>query len=809
MQKQLNIGWKVSTLNLALASLRYRAMLPVLALEPHGVKNKIFTNASRECLSGLDALVVVKSFTIEDCMLAQEAAALGIPIIFDLCDNIFIEEYGAGRQGSPVEVFFLIACIASAIVVTTEPLALVVRERIGNRVPVYIVPDGIESEALLAAARKRLRYARHQEYIHGWMARGAGLVRRGRELVKTGSMIAVLKRRIKGKTGSVAHFLMKMAYRHYDKSRTYLTGSQPKISQSVRQKITVQYEEPTSYFGKKIAVVHSSRSILWFGNHGAGHASFGMLDLLSIREPLERLAAELPLELVVISNNRDKFNKYIRPMKIPTRYIDWDADSMAQHLRNADVVVIPNSLDPFSICKSANRSVLALSHGVPVVATATPALESLRACIILDDFEEGLRRYLTDSAYAALHVQEGKERIEALYGQQVIGQLWKQLIVESIGRNLVRAPSQEAELIVVVHLPQDIDLAKPLLAEANRRGVCCVVWTSLGAMRRWPQLAAEIKSFGVDWRVFPDELTGFVASSFPLSAYALMTMTETNLGPHRFAHRLTRLANAAGIYTSTLQHGYENVGLTYSDDIHGIQGIQFASKKIYTWGHLETLHKDIPLLTQRKCFPVGCPKPVMVAQAEIGNFVTDGQLVVGIFENLHWHRYSDEYRDHFLAGVRHLAEAFPDIVFLLKPHNAGMWLTGRYEGERPEADNLVVADPGDPQWAGISAPQLLGRMTAVITSPSTVAFDAARMGLPTAVVAQGLPLENYSPLPLIESMQDWQSFVDRVLDGNERKLLQESARDFVSRVSLSGDAVARIIEDVVSYKPRADLKNVS
>jgi len=810
MQKQLNIGWKVSTLNLALASLRYRAMLPVLALESHGVVNKVFASPGRENLSGFDALVIVKSFTVEDYMLAQEAAALGVPIIFDLCDNIFIEEYGTDRQKSPVEVFSLIASIASAIVVTTEPLAVVVRERVNNCVPVYVVPDGIENEALLVEVRKRLKYARLHEYIHAVRARGVRLVRRGWGLIKTRSLIAVLRERIKAKAGSLGwRFWMKMAYRHYDKVRALLTGSQPKASRNVPQKSTAPYEESESIAGEIIALSPSSRKILWFGNHGAGHASFGMLDLLCLREPLERLAAELPLELVVVSNNRDKFNKYIRSMNISTRYIEWNAASMAQHLRSADVVVIPNSLDPFSICKSANRSVLALSHGVPVVATATPALEQLRECISLDDFEEGVRRYLTDPAYAALHVQKGKERIEELYGQQAIGQLWKKLIVEIVANSSVKHPSRDVELIFVIQLPQDVDLARPLLAEARRRGVDCAVWTCLGVIKRWPEMEAAIKSFGFDWRVFSDELEGFSANKFPRSAYALVTITETSLGPHRFAHRLTRLANSAGIYTSTLQHGYENVGLNYSDDIHGIKHVNFASKRIYIWGHLEALHKDISLQTRKKCFPVGCPKPVESTQISIKGLVTDEQMVIGVFENLHWHRYSDEYRDFFLAGVRYLAEVFPDIVFLVKPHNSGMWLTGRYQGEKPEAKNLIIADPKDPQWDGVSAPQLLGQLTAVITSPSTVAFDAARMELPTAVVAQGLHLENYSPLSLIESLDDWRGFVTRVLDRDERMLLQEGAREFVGRVLLPGNAAARIVEDIVSHKPKTDLKNAS
>jgi len=816
MQKQVTIGWKVSTLNLALASLRYRAMLPLLALECIGIKCKIFATASRACLADLDVLVIVKSFTMDDLWLAKKAAELQIPVVFDLCDNIFVEQYGGERHIAPKDVFLLIASVANAIVVTTEPLAAIVREQIGERIPVYVVPDGIENKALLAAAKKRLLLPQLLEYARRLIINSgaAKLFRTSRELLKTGSIIGVSCRLFKVAikfSGQFRRYLnwrfwAKLAYRYYDRLRAYLTGSSPKLG-SVKSASVDQSEKSAFHTSKAAVAASPSHKILWFGNHGANHANFGMLDLLSIRDSLEKLATELPVELVVVSNNLEKYKKHIRPMAIPSRYIEWCADSMAHHLCGADVVVIPSSLDAFSICKSANRSALALSHGVPVVATSTPALEPLRKCITLDDFEGGLRRYLTDTECAKLHVQQGQELIGQLYGQRAIGQLWNDLINEVIHSRRTQETSMSPELIIAIHLPQDIDLARPVLDEAHRRGIHCAVWSSLTAIQRWPQMADSVPNLGFGWRIFSDDLKGFDAGMFPGSAYALLTVTETNLGPHRFTYRLTKLANAAGLYTATMQHGYENVGLSYSDEVHDIRRIRFAARQIYTWGHLETLHPDIPQQTRNKCFPVGCPKPDFVERVPLANWVPNGKPVIGIFENLHWHRYSDEYREFFLEGVRHLAEAFPDIVFLAKSHNAGMWLTGRYQGEKPEINNLIIADPKDPQWTSITAPQLLGFLAAVITTPSTVALDAARIKIPTAVVAQGLNLGNYAPLPLIECMEDWSSFVSQALNIHERKSLQEKSRQFMDRVLLPGNAAWRIVEEIVSHKQKAGVKS--
>lgn len=101
MQKQLTVGWKVSTLNPSLASLRYRALFPLVALESQDITGKIIARYHPTFLNGIDVLVIVKSFTLEDYSLAQQAVKRRIPVIFDLCDNIFIEEYKSKKHPPP------------------------------------------------------------------------------------------------------------------------------------------------------------------------------------------------------------------------------------------------------------------------------------------------------------------------------------------------------------------------------------------------------------------------------------------------------------------------------------------------------------------------------------------------------------------------------------------------------------------------------------------------------------------------------------------------------------------------------------
>ncbi len=89
-------------------------------------------------------------------------------------------------------------------------------------------------------------------------------------------------------------------------------------------------------------------------------------------------------------------------------------------------------------------------------------------------------------------------------------------------------------------------------------------------------------------------------------------------------------------------------------------------------------------------------------------------------------------------------------------------------------------------------------MTAVITTPSTVALDAARYGLPVAVFAGGLDLSNYQPLPLLQTLADWQAFVKASLDTAQRASLKNAASSFVERVLIEGDGAQRIAADLIA-----------
>lgn len=155
--------------------------------------------------------------------------------------------------------------------------------------------------------------------------------------------------------------------------------------------------------------------LLWFGSHGSPNAPAGMSDLLLIAEQLEALARRARIELVVCSNNRAKYDERIAPLSLPTRYVDWSLDGFGPVLADADAVVLPATLNPFTVCKTHNRLTTALHAGLPTVATGLPSYREFEAFCFLDDWTGGLRRAVEDNA---------SERRRARAARQVLDRDW-------------------------------------------------------------------------------------------------------------------------------------------------------------------------------------------------------------------------------------------------------------------------------------------------------------------------------------------------------------------------------------------------
>jgi glycosyltransferase involved in cell wall biosynthesis len=368
----MKVVWRVQRVTLDLASVRYRALLPCVALLGEGVTCKVTDQPGQNCLDSASRLVLVKSFTHADIELVKEARRRRIPVLFDLCDNIFVAGYGIGSKPTPAEMLREIAPALSAIIVPTESLGQIVERHLGPLVPVTVIQDGLEDQRVFAQERRFVARCRGDS---SWRI-GIGELR--------------------------AKWLA--------------------LKQILRIAQDPLFDVPAA-----------TKVILWFGNHGSPWSGFGLADILIFREALERLAEEQQVHLVVVSNNRERYEQDVQPLRVPSLYLDWSPEVLHQVLARADVMIAPNGLDSFSLCKSSNRTVMALAAGVPVVATPTPALERLRDCVWLGDPLAGLRAYLSGSQLAERHLAVSRNVLSQSFATPVIARLWKDAL---IGRSL-------------------------------------------------------------------------------------------------------------------------------------------------------------------------------------------------------------------------------------------------------------------------------------------------------------------------------------------------------------------------------------
>lgn len=780
------IGWKIASTSSIVASVRYRALLPMLALEKEGVCSRLFSRSSFANLDELDCLVFVKSFKSEDYFLAVEARRRGIPVVLDLCDNIFIKGYGEKypglRANHPVQVFMQMAALASTVVVSTDPLANIVRERVPVvSCSVVVIPDGLETAELLCKMMTLLGSVRKLEQV-SWpqqLKRQFKLIHDKVAVLRTAELYKFFL--------PFAHHIIKLTLK--DIKRWHAPNRSPKKT---------VYEPPIKEASERVdgAIRKSQRQhIVWFGHHGAVYAQFGMLDLLAIRGDLESIATNFDVELVVISNSLEKFEEYIKPFGMPTRYVEWSSEALLAELQIADVVVIPNSLDPFSVCKSANRAVLSLLNGVPVVATATPALSPLATCLILDDFKGGLRTYLTDTGSRTRDLSAAKLLIQSFYGLPKIAEKWRTVVDDVVIG--VKQTTSPLTLLVVLQNLLDWQVLRSVVEEATSRRISTGAILNSASSAEMVPLSHTLRQWGVE--IFPLEPDAASYFEFPPASRAVLCAAESNLLPHRMAHKLLRSANRKGIFTATFQHGYETPGLTYHDSLHSARKIEFAARRIYLWGCINTLRPEVPTRTVNKCLSVGCPEIHATAMASPQNDKADHVLTIGIFENLHWHRYPPAYQLFFLKGVHLLAKRFPAVRFLLRTHPNGRWLTQKEAKSLLTHQNMFLHDATTMAEDMDRLAEVLSSIDAVITTPSTIAVHGARLGLPVAVVSGGLQLDKYAPLTTLKGKGDWPEFVEALFDAEQVNQFSVKSKEFIAKAIFPGNAAARIVDDISSH----------
>jgi len=332
-------------------------------------------------------------------------------------------------------------------------------------------------------------------------------------------------------------------------------------------------------------------------------------------------------------------------------------------------------------------------------------------------------------------------------------------------------------VLAFVDLVQDIDVMLPLLLQLDRAGFCTLdIRVSRWLVAESPRTTGLLDLHGLAFQfVRRSEVVAGRAPSLRGVA-AVLAASESSHPAHAAGHALARRARSKGLRAYALQHGLENVGLLGRD----AQGAVFASDTVFCWFPPEATPHDLAEETVAKLAHVGRCEP-------IGGWRRGAPRAfdLGVFENLHWDRYTEHDRDAFLAGLVGVARTLPQLRILLRPHPAAGW-ADRVSHELAQFPNITPGRAADARRDLAGSADLLQGIGRVITTPSTIALDAALAGLPVALAASGGTL--YDPLTLLHSARDWIAFA--AAEGRHGSALDQ----FRSHVLLDGDAAPRIVE---------------
>ena len=332
-------------------------------------------------------------------------------------------------------------------------------------------------------------------------------------------------------------------------------------------------------------------------------------------------------------------------------------------------------------------------------------------------------------------------------------------------------------VLALVDLVQDIDTLLPvLLAIKASPALSLSIVVSRWLQQESPRTEALLRRHGLRFAyVRRGEIINGRAPSLA-GVRAVLSASESSHPAHAAGHALASRAHGLGLATYALQHGFEQIGLFGAE----AGDARFASQTVFTWFPADQAASDLVEETRAGLAPVGRPSPV-------GGWGRDPVATydLGVFENLHWDRYGDADRAGFREGLLAVARALPGARILLRPHPAGGW-ADQLGHELAPFTNIVRPGASEARGRLGGGAEILRGIARVITTPSTVALDAALCGIPTALASPGGAC--YRPLPVLDGPAAWVAFASG--EAYDPGVLDQLS----SRVLVAGDGAPRIVE---------------
>jgi glycosyltransferase involved in cell wall biosynthesis len=437
---KFRIHWRTYTWTSSIPSFRYRCLIPALEMQKQGIAESLITRTRQDACfeEGFDVLVLVKAVSEEEVQLALDAKAFGRPVVLDLCDNLFFwaeyyeqtgftDKYLYHQQRA--KLLNTLGNLVDAIVVPTVSL----QQRLLKAFPeqrVVVIPDALETDELREALLpdRQVRELARAYYI--------GSLYRALKVGAWDGLPFLYEMYLSSKV----YFALRVVRGLYRRlvltplaalKRLYqalLIGIWPGLIEQGLEVLPTVASEISEWRAPKIEWA-GKRNLLWFGNSGFDGV-FGISELKKIEPELAALYKEHPFVLTVVSESDKLLAKCFPNPAFPIEFVEWSLDKCAEAIKRCDVVIIPNSENDFARHKSANRAVLALSNGKPVVASFIESLEPFKACILFDDFRHGITEYFENPELVARHTSLARSTIDSQFSPERAAHLWGALLQE-------------------------------------------------------------------------------------------------------------------------------------------------------------------------------------------------------------------------------------------------------------------------------------------------------------------------------------------------------------------------------------------
>ncbi|HVL06287.1 MAG TPA: hypothetical protein VM388_09870 [Acidimicrobiales bacterium] len=204
-----------------------------------------------------------------------------------------------------------------------------------------------------------------------------------------------------------------------------VTASTPTLASRIDHPRVVVVDDAIDVAGPALdASPVTRRRLVWFGNAGSEAEHYGMADLGAILHDLSQVAKTVSCELVVVSNSAPAFERYVGGSGLEARYQPWTPASVERALRSADIALLPVQANEFTLCKTANRVVTSLLHGLATVAGRIPSYEEFSPYIRFESWQEHVGAYLADPELRAGDVAGGQAYIADRFPPGHLGEQW-------------------------------------------------------------------------------------------------------------------------------------------------------------------------------------------------------------------------------------------------------------------------------------------------------------------------------------------------------------------------------------------------